>query len=214
MRACPALSAFFLATLFTLSAAAQPAVESSPSSGPVELGAVEAAPSVPALRHPRGVLELPVPAVPAVPVLPIGEPPSPDAESAKRLRVAGGVLMLGGVVLGALSGLFFYQADAAVRAAHARTSAELMECKAKGTSLCVAGLGESFAGIVETLGAYTSLGIGVAHVVAGFTLVVVGERRATRRLELRPGLAPLRLPASASQGSGVAPSGLRLVLAF
>lgn len=136
-------------------------------------------------------------------------------ESAQSLITAGRVVLIVGAVLGAFSGLFFYAADAAGRAAHDKTLAQQQYCREHNQHFCFAGLGELLAGLPESIAAYTFLGLGATQLAIGIPLLGVGEYR-RRRLELRPGLAPLLPPPGAAQGTGglAASSGLRLAVTF
>ncbi len=135
-------------------------------------------------------------------------------QSAHSLIATGRVVLIVGAVLTAFSGLFFYAADAAVRAAHDKTLMQQQYCREHNQHFCFAGLGEILAGFSESIAAYTFLGLGVTQLAIGIPILGVGEYR-RRRLELRPGLLPLVSPPSASQGAGpVTSSGLRLAVTF
>lgn len=146
-------------------------------------------------------------------------PPTPSesriarGEATRRMRIASGVLVLGGALLGALSGLLFYQADMALRAAHKRSEAEQAACRTSGAFICLTGFSEIFAGFPETIGAYAALGVGVAHVASGITLFAISERRRSRELPTR-NFQLTSTPGSSQISRQAASSILQLALEF
>lgn len=148
---------------------------------------------------------------------PPGERRITTPEMARRLRFAGGFMLLGGALIGALSGPLFYDADQQVRAAQAKSQADLAACRASGMLFCFGdfGLGTAFAGLPDTLAAYLFVGLGTAHALSGIIVYILSESRQPRHRERPPKLAPLLAPPSETRGAGQSTtSGLHLGIEF
>ena len=122
-------------------------------------------------------------------------------------------MVFGGALIGALSGPLFYDADLQVRAAQAKSKADLAACRASGMHFCFGdfGIGTVFAGLTDTLAAYLFVALGSAHALSSIVVYILSESRQPRRRERPPKLAPLLTPSSATHGAGqTATSGLHL----
>lgn len=148
---------------------------------------------------------------------PPGERRVAKPEMARRLRFAGGFMLLGGALIGTLSAPLLYDADVQVRAAEAKSQQEIAACRASGTKFCFGdfGLGAVFAGLPDTLAAYLFLGVGTAHALSGLIVYILSESRQPRPRERTPKFAPPLVLPSDTQGSGqTTTSGLHVGIEF